>query len=291
MSPTEIGTLAIAAIAIIGGFLGAYFQGHNVADGTIKAATKTADAAYRAAVDSAKEQAREGHAQWQRDRSQTIWADYTKALDILRTLEITESCTAAEDRLHGAYAMVELMSPPGVLVAAKEAKDAALCLASSLVAVRHAESRRRSVQSTYKTLRTFAEQIQGMGRDASGRPYEELEDDEYGNRQVGTPSSDEQFQQMNRTIDAGEAAREALDALRALSSSPHSQEAERRGRKALTAAARLVPLRAAGAVIEYAKGDDGNGEREALTGARNDLKDARDVFVAEARKELDALGR
>ncbi|MCB8903513.1 MULTISPECIES: hypothetical protein [unclassified Streptomyces] len=289
----SVATAVVSLLAIPGVIIAGHIQGKNArlageaqAKAALEAAKEQAHLSYRAALDSAKEVSRENHAQWQRDRCQEVWADYVKELDLLLPKVAANDQEARSDDLLKAYAMVELLSPPSVLTKASEARDGGLDFTTALYLehmernnyIRLARARRRlegAVTAASRLSRapgdSFVEQVQ-------------ISADEWD--YVG-PESHSEWEDMSERFEQGETARAALEALDEAAQALGDEAAENRACEALMAAA-LSESEAAS--LSRTACVDREAQVERLAQKRVALRGLRDAFVAEARKELDALG-
>ncbi|MFE3861091.1 hypothetical protein ACFXPT_11740 [Streptomyces goshikiensis] len=305
-------TAGAAYAAVVGTVIAGHIQGRKAlkgAEAQAKAALEGAQAQANKALEAAQEQARaalevgrqqveatlagiretskEGHAQWQRDRCQEVWAEYVKELDLLLPKVEANNQEARSEDLLKAYAMVELMSPPNVLAKAREAKDGALDFTTALY-VEHIE--RENCIRLARARRNLGEAVAAASRisqEPGGRFVEQI--------QIGPddwdwqgPGSQEEFEAMSTLYEQGCTARAALEALDEAEQQLGDDAAERRAHRALVAAG--VSEEEA-SLLARAAGLDRAAQGALIAQKRSAVRALRDVFVEGARMELDALGR
>ncbi|MER7832210.1 hypothetical protein [Streptomyces sp. NPDC095602] len=289
----SVATAAVSLLAIPAVIIAGHIQGKNArragevqAGAALEAAREQARLSYRAALDSAKEVSRENHAQWQRDRCQEVWATYVQALDLLLSKVEANGKEARSEDLLKAYAMVELLSPPSILTKAREAKDGALDFTTALKLAHEQRRRHAALTDAREELEVAVAAASTLSRDRSGELVETIqigfdESEEYG------PQSEEDFEEMQGRFKRGEAARAALQALDEAAQTPGNEAAKNRAREALVAAAFSEP---AADKLSHTACEDRAAHSAMLAQKRAALEALRGEFVAEARKELDALG-
>ncbi|MFF9632924.1 hypothetical protein [Streptomyces fradiae] len=289
----SVATAAVSLLAIPAVIIAGHIQGKNArragevqAGAVLEAAREQARLSYSAALDSAKEVSRENHAQWQRDRCQEAWATYVQALDLLLSKVEANKQEARPEDLLKAYAMVELLSPPSVLDKAREAKDGARNFMRALHAAHVQRKRRNTLERVRQELEVFVAAASKLSRTERGDLVEEVQVGVDDWEQLG-PQSVEDFEDMERRFERGEAARAALAALDEAEAAPGNEVVQNRAREALVAAS-FAAIEAD--VASQTASADRAAQAASLVQKRAALEALRDSFVAEARKELDALG-
>ncbi|MFE4663185.1 hypothetical protein ACFRFJ_41670 [Streptomyces hydrogenans] len=286
----SVATAAVSLIAIPGVIIAGYIQGKNArkageaqAQAARDAAREQAQFSYRAALDSAKEMSREAHVQWQRDRCQEIWANFVKEVDLLGAQGIRQSEESPFDALLKAYAMVELMSPAGVLDKASTVKLEALEFNVALQLARQNVRNRAELHSRKVELLRAVEDASNLSL-SNGVVYETYID-AAGHQREEQPSDPDQMDEMLRRYTKGQAAQAALDALAAVARTPDDDEAASRARTALCDF--LGTAWGVAALVEAERAER-HIHATQLSASRDRLVDARNAFVDEARKALDA---
>lgn len=258
----------------------------QAAQGQAEATLETGRQQADATLASIREMSREAHAQWQRDRCQEIWAEYVKELDLLLARDTATDVESEARELRKAYAMVELMSPAGVLAKAYGAMDEALVFGLTLfVAHQHARDRSQLYEAE-RLLRSTVRGSAAIREEAGGRIAEVITFPD-GNEHVISASSQGEADEMWDRLHRGVAGRAALDALATARQAREDGEVRESARQALISAG-FGELEAGSLVSTVQR--DADGERQILERDRCTLQDARDAFVLEARRELDALG-
>ncbi|MEU9236130.1 hypothetical protein [Streptomyces subrutilus] len=210
----------VALLAIPGVILAGHIQGSKALKGAQAQAEKALEAAQeqaaatletgrlqaQAAVATARKLTRETHAQWQRDRCQEVWAEFVKELDLLLPKAEANDLEARAEDLLKAYAMVELISPPGVLAKAHETKDGALDFAMAL----HGEYQERrgciTLAQERQRLRHAVAAASRLSRNTGGGVMEQVQisADEW---EYQGPDSRDDFDEMWDRFERGNAAR------------------------------------------------------------------------------------
>ncbi|AXE23531.1 hypothetical protein C0216_08700 [Streptomyces globosus] len=303
-------TAGAAYAAVVGTVIAGHIQGKKAlrgAEAQAKAALDGAQAQANKALEAAREQARaalevgrqqveatlagvreaskEAHAQWQRDRCQEVWAEYVKELDVL----LAKDQGSAEDRetegVLKAYAMVELISPAGVLSVAGTARDDARLYGLNLFVAHQNDRNVVELWQAQRRLRANVEAAAGLEFD--GDMILETIDGASG-PVTRPPGSHEANAEMRERHRRGLAAQAALDALDAAERDREVAEAGERARQLLLDAG--FSVWEAGGLADTVQRDHAE-VRRLLEVERGRLQASRDAFVAEARRELDALGR
>ncbi|MFI5638300.1 hypothetical protein ACIA8H_12885 [Streptomyces goshikiensis] len=232
-----------------------------------------------------RETSREAHAQWQRDRCQEVWADYVKELDVLLAKDQGPAEESETEGVLKAFAMVELISPAGVLGAANTAREDAQRYGLNLF-LSHQND--RSVVNLWEAQR----QLRSTVEDGANIVLNDGMTMEYVDEPTGTvtltAASHEADVDMRTRHRRGLAARAALDALDAAERDREVEAAGEHARQALLDAG--FSAWDASALATTVQRDHGEVQR-LLEAERVRLSVSRDAFVEEARRELDALGR
>ncbi|MER5809913.1 hypothetical protein ABT143_17290 [Streptomyces sp. NPDC002033] len=296
----SVASAVVALLAIPGVIIAGHIQGSKALRGAQAQAEKALEAAQaqaaatletgrlqsQAALASARELSRETHAQWQRGRCQEVWAEFVKELDILLPKTEADDQEALTESLLKAYAMVELMSPPGVLARAYESKNEALVFARALNVEHRALSDCVRLAHARERLGEAVAAASGISEEG-GRLAEVVQVGPDDWDAVG-PQSQWEYEEMSSRFEEGRKARAALDALDEAGQAPGDQEVQGRARQVLAAAG--VNGSEASFLVRTACLDR-EAQRQALAGGRTALRGLRDVFVDAARMELDMLGR
>ncbi|GLW03590.1 hypothetical protein [Streptomyces lavendulae] len=238
----------------------------------------------QATLEGVREMSREAHAQW-RDRCEDIRAAFVAELDLLKAKEQATSHESEMADLLKAYAMVELMSPPVVLEQGSRARNKAIEVDLMLFTLRMQARDMEQLELAKQRLRSDVTQGSGIA-DTRGL-LAELVPGPDGDDMVDSPGSPEEYEDMRERFERCRAASDALEALAAVERAQGVQDAGERARQTLLAAG-FRETQASSLVFTAQL--DRDEQQQILAADKRELTRLRNVFVKEARKELDALG-